>query len=64
MNLDTVYISTKFRPDRTQILPELITFSLSIITFSLSRTTVEACHVATGEHSVAYWGWLEEGSFR
>jgi hypothetical protein len=29
-------------------LPELITFSLSIITFSLSRTTVEVAHVASG----------------
>jgi hypothetical protein len=33
-------------------LPELITFSLSIITFSLSRTSVEVSHVAAGEHMV------------
>jgi hypothetical protein len=33
-------------------LPELITFSLSIITFSLSRTTVEVSHVGAGEHMV------------
>jgi hypothetical protein len=33
-------------------LPELITFSLSIITFNLSRTTVEVSHVAAGEHMV------------
>jgi hypothetical protein len=77
----TVYISAKFRPDRTSnitarwspwkhifasvlcgvgigytserhrcTLPELITFSLSIITFSLSRTTLEVSHVAAGEH--------------
>jgi hypothetical protein len=34
------------------IMPELITFSLSIITFSMSRTTVEVSHVAAGEHMV------------
>jgi hypothetical protein len=33
-------------------IPELITFSLSIITFSLSRTTVKVSHVAAGEHMV------------
>jgi hypothetical protein len=33
-------------------LPELITFSLSIITFSLSRTRVEVSNVAACEHMV------------
>jgi hypothetical protein len=33
-------------------LPELITFSLSIITFSLPRTAVKVSHVAAGEHMI------------
>jgi hypothetical protein len=34
------------------LVPELISFSLSIIAFSLSRTIVEVVHVDAGEHMV------------
>jgi hypothetical protein len=49
MNLGTVY-KISIGLIGLQILPELITFSLSIITFSRSRTTDEVSHVAAGEH--------------